>query len=664
MTGRGIILVQNLIESSGVKSLKLLAEELNLTERAVRYELEKVIEYLKDSENRDAIELKKGMVIVKNIQNLNETLKKDYSIKYLIPEEREKFIELELIFKRMINLANLSQEFDISRNTVKGYLRNIEIELKKYGLSLEISHKKGLILKGNEENIRIYALSVISKLKSNKNPFFIDIMERYLPKKNGIESFLNYSQKRMNRIISDEAYEIIKKYLRITIAMVKNGHTILEIKNERFLEKTDEFSAVMKASALLEADYDVELSKYEYLKITDYFLGSHTYNFRYSYYENWVQMEVLIKKLIYNFNRYIDVDISNDELLLDGLLNHLKPTIYRVQNGIELENSIYIEVLESYPTLFKTTKKVIKSIEDYVGREFSSDEIAFITIHFKSAIDRNRTIIKEKKKLLVVCDLGYGASKLLAQQLRDIFAVEVVDILPKHILKNNYERNEVDLIVTTVDLKKEEFNIPVVKVRPLLNAEDITKLKRFNLKEKKGRYLLSEIYGEIEKSCEIKDKNSLIKSLKQLLGTRLIDDFLSKKITIFDTISKSFISLNQKAENWEEAIKIAGSILLKNNCIEKSYIENMIECVRNYGSYMVVDENIAFPHAKSEGDVKKTAFAIVTLENEVLFPENVPIKTIIAFSSVDNKEHLDMFLELMEMIEKKEFKVENFVKKF
>ena len=207
-------------------------------------------------------------------------------------------------------------------------------------------------------------------------------------------------------------------------------------------------------------------------------------------------------------------------------------------------------------------------------------------------------------------------------------------------------------------------NIPVVKVRPLLNAEDITKLKRFNLKEKKGRYLLSEIYGEIEKSCEIKDKNSLIKSLKQLLGTRLIDDFLSKKITIFDTISKSFISLNQKAENWEEAIKIAGSILLKNNCIEKSYIENMIECVRNYGSYMVVDENIAFPHAKSEGDVKKTAFAIVTLENEVLFPENVPIKTIIAFSSVDNKEHLDMFLELMEMIEKKEFKVENFVKKF
>lgn len=665
LTGRGIILMQNIIENSGKITLKEIAEELELTERAIRYEIEKIMDYLElNNLSRDILEIKKGIVEIKDINSLKDILKKNYSIKYLTPEERENYIALELLFKRVINLSNLSQNFDISRNTVKGYLKNVELGLKKHNLFLEISHKKGLILKGDEENIRIYALGVLRRLKSNRNIFFQNIKEEYLPQDDGIEKFLNYTQKKMNRIISDEAYEIIKKYLKIAIAMVKNGFTLSEIKNKNFLEKTDEFSVISKASALLEMEYDVELSKLEYLKLTDYFLGSHTYNFKYSYYENWVQMELLVKKLIYNFNKNIEVDISNDELLLDGLLNHLKPTIYRVQNGISLENSIYTEVLESYPELFNITKTVIKSIENYIGMEFSNDEIAFIVIHFKSAIDRNRTVIKDKKKLLVICDLGYGASKLLAQRLRDTFAVEIVDILPRHMVNNSYKGNEIDLIVTTVDLKYDISEIPIVKVKPILNLEDIAKLKKYSLKEKRGRYLLSEIYREIEKSCDIKDERGLINSLKQFLGTRLIDDFLSKKITIFDTLNKELISLNREAQDWREAIRVAGELLLKNGCIEESYIDSMIECVENYGGYMVVDKNIAFPHAKSEGNVKKTAFSIVTLKDEVMFPENTPVKTVIAFCSVDNKEHLDTFLELIEMIERKDFKIENFVKKF
>lgn len=59
-----------------------------------------------------------------------------------------------------------------------------------------------------------------------------------------------------------------------------------------------------------------------------------------SYYSNWVEIDILVKKFIDNFNKKIDVDISKDKLLLEGLLNHIKPTIYRLQNKIKLENSI------------------------------------------------------------------------------------------------------------------------------------------------------------------------------------------------------------------------------------------------------------------------------------------------------------------------------------
>lgn len=668
ISGKGIVLLQNIMENNGKKSIKDLSSELEMGERTVRYEIEKIEEYLNDNyklKNTSNIELTKGTVKITDIQIVKKILKENYNIKLLSPEERDRYILLQILFKRSINQGQLSEKLDISRNTLKLYLKNIKDLLENYSLKLEISPKKGLVLIGDEENIRLCALNFFSTLKNSKNYLFKEIIENEVfIEEDGIKAFMNYCQKLMNRIVSDEAFEIIKKYLKITIAMVKNGNSMEKIKNENFLEDTEEYKAIKKASALIESNYDIELSKIEYLKITDFFLGSHTYNHKYSYYENWVEMEVLVKKLIQNFNKRIDVDISKDDILLDGLLNHLKPTVYRIQNGIQLENSIYLEVIESYPNLFKITKEVMSDLERYIEKEFSDDEIAFITIHFKASMDRNRVIIKNKKKVLLVCGMGYGTSKLLAQQLKELFSIDIIDIIPKHMLVTSLNRNEIDVIVSTVDLQLENLLIPIIKVKPILSTENINVLKKSGFQKRNKKYLLSEFINEIEKNCTINDKENMIESLKNILNSNLIDDISPKKITIFDMLNKKQISLGEVAKDWKEAVRKAGNLLLNNGCVDESYIEDMIECIKNYGSYMVMGKNIAFPHAKTDSNVNKTAFSIVTLKNSVLFPEDIPVKTIIAFSSKDNKEHLDGFLEIVEEIEKPEFNMEKFVKKF
>lgn len=668
ISGKGIVLLQNIMENNGEKSIKDLSSELKIGERTVRYEIEKIEEYLNDNynlKNISNIELTKGTVKLKDIQIVKKILKENYNIKFLSSEEREIYILLQILFKRSINQGKLSEELDVSRNTLKLYLKNIKDLLDNYNLKLEISPKKGLILVGEEENIRLCTLNFFAILKNSKNNLFKEIIENEISiEENGIIAFMNYCQKLMNRIVSDEAFEIIKKYLKIAIVMVKNGNSMKKIKNENFLEETEEYKAVKKASALVESSYDIEFSKIEYLKITDFFLGSHTYNHRYSYYENWVEMEVLVKKLIQNFNKRIDVDISKDDILLDGLLNHLKPTIYRIQNGIQLENSIYLEVIESYPNLFKITKEVMNELERYIEKEFSDDEVAFITIHFKASMDRNRVVIKNKKKVLLVCGMGYGTSKLLAQQLKELFSIDIIDIIPKHMLTTSLNRNEVDIIVTTVDLELSNLLIPIIKVKPILSTENINVLKKNGFQKRNKKYLLSEFVNEIEKSCTINDKENMVESLKNILNSNLIDDISPKKITIFDMLNKKQISLGEMAKDWEDAVRKAGNLLLTSGCVEESYVEDMIQCIKNYGSYMVMGKNIAFPHAKTDSNVNKTAFSIVTLKNSVLFPEDIPVKTIIAFSSKDNKEHLDVFLEIVEEIENPEFNMEKFVKKF
>lgn len=63
----------------------------------------------------------------------------------------------------------------------------------------------------------------------------------------------------------------------------------------------------------------------------------------------------------------------------------------------------------------KKWKWSAKYLEKYIGKTIPKEEIAFLTIHFKTAIDRKLSIQKKTKNILLVCGLGYGSSKLLAQ---------------------------------------------------------------------------------------------------------------------------------------------------------------------------------------------------------------------------------------------------------
>lgn len=660
---KSILILQSLYNENEEKSLKELAEILNFSERSLRYEIEKIFEYLDKEEI--GLELNKGSLKIGDKEKFFEILEKNYRSSNFSSEEREIYITLKILFERIINQVQLSEELDVSRSTIKLHLKKIEEILWEYNLKLGISHKKGLEIIGEEEKIRQCTLKLIRKINQSKNELFKKVIRNYFDlDEEGIVVFINYCQKIMNKIISDEAFEIIKKYLKISILMVRKGYEIKRIKNEKFLEETLEYKAVEQGKALLEANYEIEMRKVEYLKIADYFLGSHNYDLKYSYFENWVEIELLIKKMIYNFNKRIDIDISSDEVLLDGLINHIKPTIYRIKNGIELENSIYEEVVEVYPHLFEITKEILSELEEFIQTKFSDDEIAFIVIHFRAAIDRNKVRNKEKKNILVICGWGYGTSKLLAQQLKDLYSINIVDILPYHQYKKSKSYKDIDLIVTTVELKELDEVIPIIKVNPILTNEDIQKLNKEDLQKSSKKVLYSEILEVVKKVSTNLNENLLLEELKNVLGSILVDNISQKKITIFDMLDKKLILDGVEVNSWEEAVRKAGENLVKYGYSTESYIDNMVESIRKYGSYMVILPRIAFPHTKSEGEVMQTGFSIVRLKKEVIFPGNIPVKMIVAFSSKDNKEHLDAFIEIVDMMEKKDFDFIKFVKKY
>lgn len=638
LSSRSIQVLNFLLEKKEAISLKELSEHFSISERSIRYEIEK----------NNMLELTKGLCHVKNYLELKKFLE---TVRSYIPsnEEREAYITLKICFERYINQNDISKELDLSKSTIKIHLRKIRKDLEDYNLALELYPKKGLKLIGEEEQIRNFALKNLITLNKLESKFLNNLVDYYMGEidKKGIKIFINYCQKLMKIIISDEAYFIISKYLKLLIYFNEKDLKIEKIKNMNFLKNTFEFQCVEKSKALLEGYYETEFNKEEYLKITDYFLGSHTYNINYSYYENWVEIEVTVKRLIEVVNKKLDVDISKDKTLLVELINHIKPTIYRIKNKIVLENSIYEEVIKSYPSLFNIIKGSVENLEKFIDEKFTDEEIAFLTIHFKAAIDRNEKKKREKLKVLLVCASGYGSSKLLAQQLKDRYRVNIVDTIPRYLFEKKIKEENVDLVLTTVLIDDYTGNKKIIKVNPILTEEDLEKLDKFPVQKDNKKILFSELIEVLEENSNIKISEKLLVSLKEFLDNKLVDDVLQKKFTLLDFMNEKMIKVSKNAKNWKEAVREAGEILLYSNCIKKEYIEDMIEVVEKYKGYIMLVPGVIFPHAKGKNNVFKTGFSFVKYDEEIEFLDGKKIKYVIAFCSRDKREHIEILNKIV-----------------
>lgn len=668
LSNRGSSILKILSMSEGKGNIKSLAKSLELAERTIRYELEKIDDYLLSRNMKPLERTFGGNIFFEEYENFTQQAENLPSESMMDTHERRNYIFFKALFKEKINLTKLCEELDISRTTIKNDVKYLREELSKNNISLR-AYQEGLILEGTENDIRREQLKF---LKRYSNSMFYDtsqirtktekIIEEYIKSVDFkvIKSFIDNVQKKMNKVISDEAYNIIAVYLIITVLRIKKEKFLEEIGNQNFLADTEEFRCISSFKDILEKEFEIEFCHNEILQITDYFLGSHTYNFEQSYYKNWIEIEILVKKFIAAFNKNIHTDLSKDKILFKEIINHIKPTLYRIKNRIKLENSIYAEVLNSYPNIFYVTKKAIKDIENYLGVEFSDDETAFLAIYFKGAIDRNKFKEKDLKRVLVVCAHGYGTSKLLVQQLNEIYTINVVQTIPRYMLEKTLEEERVDLIISTINIEN-KIDIPVVKVNSVLTQEDIAVLDKYELSRQKKRFFLSEILNIIERNCVIENKEELIEDLNGYFENKLVDDTEQNDLRLSDILTEENILLNQSAETWEEAVIKGGEILLHNGYVSKKYVDSLAENIKKYGSYVVISEGIALPHSKTDNAVLKTGMSLVTLKEPVIFPGDKKVSIILSFSSFDMNEHFTALSDLNELIFGHEF-FENIMK--
>lgn len=657
MTKRELEILKYIIKYNGKISYKLLSEFLCINERSIRYDIDKINEILESNNYPQIEKVEKGQVEYKNLDILPEVI--DKFIRCIdLTEYKDEIILFKVLFLERINLKNIEDELGISRTSVKNILKVVKEKLKLNELKLDIEVQKGLILVGTEENIRKAQLKFI--LRYSKDIYFSNIIEKYYVEidRKKIENFLNLVIDNTKHIISDEPYTNLYHYILIMIDRLKKGKSILEVENQVFFQGLKEYKVINKFLDILEKEYKIRIDLNEKVRLTDYFLGSHCYSAENSSYKFWIEIDIIAKNIIKIFSENMGVDLSKDRTLLKGIINHLKPTIHRLKNRQILENSILKDFLKLYKPIFIGTKKSIKPLKNFINLEITEDEIAFLAIHFKAALDRASKLENRKNNILVVCSSGYGTSKLLSQQINENFSVNIVEVIPFYRLKD-YSLDSIDLVVGTINIDEVEIKKPCITINTILSKEDITLLENIGLSKRKNRVFLSDLLDTFKRNGTIKNEGLLIKDLSMLMNEILVNDIHEDEPKLSEMLED--IILDAECENWEEAIRIAGKIMVENKICDVTYIENIIERVNEFGPYMVMSNKVALPHSKNSGNVFKSKMVLINFKNDILFPEETPVKTMLTFTSQDENEHLDALSNFLDLVNNYKFleKLEN-----
>ena len=678
LSKRCIEIIDYLTKNNFSLSLKDMAEKFEISERSIRYDIENINYYLNRAGLNEIEKSAKGIYILdeksEKVENFLTELTKRFYV--FDADERKEYIEMRFLFYPDNKFLDFAEELDVSISTIKLDLKEIKIFLLEHDLNLVFISKQGVILKGSEEKIRNLQLKFMNKYlyitsgniftekpgeknSRGSNIIFEEITAVFedIDLKT-IRTFVKRIEKKLNAVISDEAFMLLRFYIGIMVVRIRDGHSLERREtNKKFIMETKEFSIIKNEIEHLKNYFGIEINESEMLLLTEMFLGSHSYNFNSSFFENWIELETSVNEIIRDMGKALNINLSQDKILIDGLLNHLKPAYYRIRNNVAFENSIYNEVEELYSSLYEKVEMVSrKYLERYIGKTIPKEEIAFLTIHFKTAIDRKLSIQKKTKNILLVCGLGYGSSKLLAQKLLERYDVNIVDTIPYHKFLETDNYNDIDFIITTLEMEELNYPLPVIKVHPILTKEDRNLLENYGLSESKKRISLKSLMDIIKEETEIKNEEELVEKLKKLLKHKYIDDISSaKNYTLADLLPISNINVKEKASSWEEAIQKAGQCLVDNNSVTLEYVQEMIKNVKINGSYMVINDKIALPHARTENLVMKTGMSLLELKEPVVFPGDKKVKIILCFSSVDHKEHIDALTKFVTLVEEQDF---------
>lgn len=649
MNSKHLQVLQAIVDNE-LATLTEISLKFSITERALRYQIEKINEFLESSKIISKLEIKKGKIEISE-KNLIKKYLKNFQIE-ISNTDRKELLALIILLNEKCNLTNLAKQFDLTRNSLKNSLLEVRKIFSNYDLELEYNNELGYIILGEEEDIRRAQYEIISKtffkesilLEGNKAKLFSDYFDLKL--RENVNDFIKNLEKTLKISLNDRNYKIIYLYIMIVIKRIENGESYLKrIDNENFLKSTVEFINFQEVFKEFQKKLKINIPYFDKLKIFEITLGFSSIIEEKDYMNNWISLELKIKKIIQQVGKELNIDFFKDTYLYRDLINHIRPMLYRVKNGFTIMGDELEEFKVQNENFFKIVEKVL--IQEFKWIDWSKNEEGiFIAIHFKVAYDRISQFYKTRKNILVVCNFGYGTGKLIGNQIIEKFDVNLMGIVSFKELEL-IELSTIDFIITTLnpDIFKNISleNSKIIKVKPILSTFNLSVLNELGLEFSKKQHDINEVMRIIKKYYPGEENFKLKNELNFLLNKSLVEYNEKKDEKIMEI---EFFENEKDELTIEDAIKKSAQPLIDNDFIDCLYVNEMLKVLKTNLDYVVLENGTMIPHASNKFVYKKGC-SILNLKKEIMLENNLFIKKIVIFVSPKVRDYSKFYQKLI-----------------
>ncbi|WP_249316705.1 BglG family transcription antiterminator [Bacillus sp. FJAT-50079] len=606
------------------------------------------------------------------------------------PEERRYFILLEL-FKRdePIIVKELELDFQVSESTILRDLNHLQAWLEQRGLILIRKPNYGIQLTGPELNWRMAKfdlikehLLVVNRL-SLQNLFVQLQYEKNLSKKtlydqsvvlqtllpeddfhDLVELLKNTLQVEKYQLTDDAAVSLLI-HIAIVIHRVKRGKLItIEQDQCHYIKQLPSYNTTkLFLQTFQQTMANIHFPDEEVSYIAMHLAGSRfVHPVRLFGDGSHTDLVNVVEHLVRMLEGFTQLELRKDHQFISGLYAHLVPMFERLKFGIPIRNELLKEVKDRYPDIYAATKLAVLSVEAHLPSLVPDDEIGYIVLHVGAVIERMKQSKKiYRKRAVLVCGNGVGTSNLIQIQLTREFP-EIAIIGHEHAYEvQDLTTEDVDIIISTIDIKHP--TIPVICIRPILNTSDFEIIRLALKKGEPSSMYWEEVIDQIvseARSNGLVNTSDFRRGLRDILYQHIFTTSLEDKKSLEedtrpmldDLLTEQTIKIIDQRIEWENAVKEAGSMLLEKDYVKKSYIDAMVQAIKEHGPYSVVAPGIALVHARPEDGVKEVCMSLLVCPKGVSFgnPEKDPVNLVFAFGAIDNNQHLRALSQMMTLL--------------
>lgn len=490
MTAREQKLLKYLLHQNRYLKVNEIADYIEVSTRTVHRELKAVKSVLDKYSLQLDKQPGKGLKLVGaygDKQQLLEDLSRDSHVEYSADERKLLILCAMLEAGEPIKLYTIANDLQVTTATISNDLDELEKWIAPFGLSLIRKRGYGIELRGPEDAKR----KIVGNLMADKLDVqqFLETIEMNIKGKNeapekifGVvsrgkllkaEKVLFQMKEKYGLSLSDSAYIALVVHLTFAIERIQLGEMINMNEEELAdLKRTKEFELALALAKALEDAFHVKIPEAEAGYITMH-LRSANKSFKIDYRAEDIELDTALrtKKLIDFISQKTGMNLTSNHSLYEGLIAHLEPAIIRIKEKMSVHNPLTEQVKKDYFLLYMAIEEGVETFFPEI--RFPDEEIAFIVLHFGSALEMSKQ--KVDISALVICSSGIGSSKMLASRLKkelpEIASFEISSLME---LKTK-NTGAYDIIVSTVPIPYE--NIDCVTVSPLLDTEDVKQIK-------------------------------------------------------------------------------------------------------------------------------------------------------------------------------------------